>query len=259
MGKVLGEKFWKSVKNSGTILPFSCCPLVFLWNLFQMWQTTSLYNQKTSRCLRLLGTGKYGCSKVQVYPGECGEQLGRDSLKNGSSKSLVLKSFWTGEGTLWDSSLLFALTLWDTPVLCTPPLPLSWAFWLVTISCFLCLCRQCRQERQFPGLFCSFLLCSVSWLLRALHAGCFLRFPKGPKIEKIQDLEIFKRDWTFQVSRPPSPYFCGDFWTQGLTFSIEIDNFKRDGNVSIFGPLGVLAPEEPSETKDFTFFLTWRC
>ena len=41
-GKVLGEKFWKSakkcekvwksVKNYETILPFSCCPLVFPWN-----------------------------------------------------------------------------------------------------------------------------------------------------------------------------------------------------------------------------------
>ena len=36
-GKVLGKnsekvwKVWKSVKNSETILPFSCCPLVFLW------------------------------------------------------------------------------------------------------------------------------------------------------------------------------------------------------------------------------------
>ena len=36
-GKVLGEKIlkmceilWKSVKSSETILPFSCCPLVFL-------------------------------------------------------------------------------------------------------------------------------------------------------------------------------------------------------------------------------------
>ena len=40
------------------------------------------------------------------------------------------KSF-SGRRTLWDSSLLVALTLWDTPVLCTPPLPspeisLSW-------------------------------------------------------------------------------------------------------------------------------------
>ena len=33
--KVVGEKFWKSVKKcekSEMILPFSCCPLVFLWN-----------------------------------------------------------------------------------------------------------------------------------------------------------------------------------------------------------------------------------
>ena len=43
-------------------------------------------------------------------------------LKNGSSKSLVLKSF-SGEGRLWDSSLLVALTLWDMPVLCTPHFP----------------------------------------------------------------------------------------------------------------------------------------
>ena len=39
------------------------------------------------------------------------------------SKSLVLKSF-SGEGTLWDSSLPVSLTLWDTPALFTPPLPL---------------------------------------------------------------------------------------------------------------------------------------
>ena len=70
----------------------------------------------------ILATGKYGCRKVQVYPAECGEQLGRDSSKYGSSTSLVLKSF-AGEGTLWDSSLLVALTLWDTP-LYTPTSPL---------------------------------------------------------------------------------------------------------------------------------------
>ena len=36
----------------------------------------------------------------------------------------LLKSF-SGEGTLWDSSLSVPLMLWDTPVVCTPPLPLS--------------------------------------------------------------------------------------------------------------------------------------
>ena len=36
-----------------------------------------------------------------------------------------IKEFlWRG-GTLWDLSLPVTLTLWDTPVLCTPPLPLS--------------------------------------------------------------------------------------------------------------------------------------
>ena len=45
----------------------------------------------------ILAEGKYGCHQVQVYPAECGEQLGRDPSKIGSSKSLVLKSF-SGEG-----------------------------------------------------------------------------------------------------------------------------------------------------------------
>ena len=58
-----------------------------------------------------------------MYPTECGEQLGRDPFKNGSYKFPCFKEF-SGEGTLWDSSLPVALALWDTPVLCTPPLPL---------------------------------------------------------------------------------------------------------------------------------------
>ena len=74
-------------------------------------------------CDQNLATGKYGCTEVRVYPTECGEQLGTDPSKIGSSKSLVLKSF-SGEGTLWDSSLPVSLTLWDTPALSTPPLPL---------------------------------------------------------------------------------------------------------------------------------------
>ena len=64
-----------------------------------------------------------GCREVRVYPAECGEQLGRHLSKYGSSRSLVLKSLGGGEGTPWDSSLFVALTLWDTPVLSTPPLP----------------------------------------------------------------------------------------------------------------------------------------
>ena len=54
-------------------------------------------------------------------------------------------------------------------------------------------------------------------------------FPKGPKIEIIQDLENFKRDWKFQASHPPNPLFlCGEFWRSGLKISSEIENFKRD-------------------------------
>ena len=46
-GKVPGEKLWKSAKkcekvrkNYETILPFSCCPLVFLWVLFRRGELT---------------------------------------------------------------------------------------------------------------------------------------------------------------------------------------------------------------------------
>ena len=54
--------------------------------------------------MRRLAAVKCGCRKtVRVYPTECGQQLGRDPLKNG--------------GTI--------LRLWDAPVLCPPPLPLS--------------------------------------------------------------------------------------------------------------------------------------
>ena len=74
-----------------------------------------------------------------MYPAECGEQLGTDPSKIGSSKSLVLKSF-SGEGTLWDSSLPVSLTLWDTPALFTPPLPLPQLF-----------SRRFREGISFPS------------------------------------------------------------------------------------------------------------
>ena len=38
-----------------------------------------------------------------------------------------------------------------------------------------------------------------------------LRFPKGPKIEQIQDLAIFKRDQKFKLATHQTPIFCGEF------------------------------------------------
>ena len=77
--------------------------------------------------------------------------------------------------------------------------------------------------------------------------------PKGPKIEKIQDLEFFKRDWKFQASHPPKPYFLWEIlkvrdwkFQSGLKISIGIENFKRDWFFSIFGPLG----ERPQKQKE---------
>ena len=62
--------------------------------------------------------------------------------------------------------------------------------------------------------------------------------PPGLKKFKIASgIEIFKRDWEFQASLRPKPYFCGKFWRSRLKISIEIENFKRDLFFSIFGPL----------------------
>ena len=72
-----------------------------------------------------LATGKYGCRKVRVYPTECGEQLGRDPKKIWELQISYFEEFSGVERTFWDLSLLVSLTLWDTPVLFTPPLPLS--------------------------------------------------------------------------------------------------------------------------------------
>ena len=71
---------------------------------------------------------KFGHGEVWVLAGmgafheQCSRQLRTDPWGNGSSKSLVLKSF-AGEGTSCDSSVPVSLTLEDTLVVCTTPLP----------------------------------------------------------------------------------------------------------------------------------------
>ena len=50
-------------------------------------------NANLPHCAFLRLSGKYGCTEVRVYPTECGEQLGTDPWKIGSSKSLLLKTF----------------------------------------------------------------------------------------------------------------------------------------------------------------------
>ena len=76
---------------------------------------------------------KYGCRKVRVYPTECGQQVGRDSLKNGSSKSLVLKTLFIGGNTLGlvpsnlPHTLGYACTLYAP----TSPHPNKGNFWEV--------------------------------------------------------------------------------------------------------------------------------
>ena len=68
-----------------------------------------------------------GSTGVQRYG--CILRSAANNLGEISSKSLLLKSL-SGEGTLWDSSLPASLTLWDTPALFTPPLPLPQTLWV---------------------------------------------------------------------------------------------------------------------------------
>ena len=73
---------------------------------------------------------------------------------------------------------------------------------------------------------------------------------RAQRLKKNQDLEIFKRDWKFQASRPPNPYFLWgilnlrdwNFQAYRMKFSSEIENFNRDWFFSIFGPLGKVTP-----------------
>ena len=60
------------------------------------------------------GVQRYGCILRSAA-----NNLGQIPRKMGAPKSLVLKR------RLWDSSLPVSLTVWDTSVLCAPPLPLS--------------------------------------------------------------------------------------------------------------------------------------
>ena len=47
-------------------------------------------------CQTLGHGGKYGCRKVQVYPAECGEQLGRDPSKKWELQIPCFKKLWRG-------------------------------------------------------------------------------------------------------------------------------------------------------------------
>ena len=85
-GKVLGEKVLKSaknVKNYETILPFSCCPLVFLWHI-NKWliaaqdidlprrMTWGFQKPSPSKCWKILGTAQdYGSEDQETDPMNC--------------------------------------------------------------------------------------------------------------------------------------------------------------------------------------------
>ena len=63
------------------------------------------------------GVQRYGC-----IPRSAANNLGEIPQNLGALNPLFWRVFG-GEGTHWDVSLLVSLTLWDTPVLFTPPLP----------------------------------------------------------------------------------------------------------------------------------------
>ena len=115
-----------------------------------------------------------------------------------------------------------------------------------------------RNLRKMPGqsrdipVNCLFMCFLVYWLFPALrlkwgHKTWFCALtrsakrpeqplPKGPKIEKFQDLEFIKRDWKFQASHAPKPYFLWEIlrvrdwkFQSGLKISSEIYFFQSLG------------------------------
>ena len=94
-------------------------------------------------------------------------------------------------------------------------------------TCGACIRTRANTGKYFWGvIFCILAKFSREIILGRMHVAPV--FPKGPNLEKIQDLEIFKRAWNFQASHPPNPYFCGEFWRSGLNISSEIEIFKGD-------------------------------
>ena len=81
-GKVLGKKIWKSVtkceksaKNSETILPFSCCPVVFPWRVVGCFSFPEFWPKKITSCdgcfLLSLADFLYNISRLRVVPEHC--------------------------------------------------------------------------------------------------------------------------------------------------------------------------------------------
>ena len=96
-------------------------------------------------------------------------------------------------------------------------------------------CRHEGAERQMQNILEKICILSQNQILIKLLIRSFPRWiwtngtPKGPKIENDSrspsGIEKFKRDWKFQASHPPNPYFCGG---GGGIQEVEIENFKRD-------------------------------
>ena len=81
------------------------------------------FSDTPERGARKLATGSTGVQRYRCIPRSAANNLGEIPKNLGAPNLLFLKSFRV-ERTFWDSSLLVSLTLWDTPVLFTPPLPL---------------------------------------------------------------------------------------------------------------------------------------
>ena len=129
-------------------------------------------------------------------------------------------------------------------------------------TCGACIRTPANTGKYFWGVFfCILAKFSREIILGRMHVAPV--FPKGPNLEKNQDLEIFKRAWNFQASHPPNPYFFvgnsgGQYWKSQarLKFSSESENFKRSWIFSRFGPLG-FAPARIQENIPGELFMYW--
>ena len=139
------------------------------------------------------------------------------SLKNWELQIPCFEVF-SGEGTLWDSSLPVSLSLWDTPALFTPhfPSPKSCAKSCKVAqsrakSCKVAQSRgKSRKIGENRGSFPMERGSRRKGALRDLPA-----IPKGPKIEKIQErppgLKSSSEIENFKRATQQTPIFCGEF------------------------------------------------
>ena len=81
--------------------------------------------------------------------------------------------------------------------------------------------KHLRNTNNIMAVWGIFLVFSRNFLgVPEFRVGVY---PKGPNLEKIQDLEFSSELDIFKRATHQTPIFCGEFWRSGLKISSEIE------------------------------------